>query len=132
VDVQTCPSKEELLAYALGQLPDADLGRVADHLDRCPTCQQASAVLDWADDAVTETLRKPLPQDPFQDEPECRDLLTRAEAIATPPPAAPPDPPAEPPRTRPWRRAVWVAILAAVVVGGVLTAIASWCARVTP
>jgi anti-sigma factor RsiW len=124
---EPCPPREELLAFTLGQLPDEAVGRVTDHLDRCPTCQRAVEVLDWTDDAVTATLRKPLPVEPFLDEPECRDLLLRAEAIVTPPPAASADPPPAPPQpSRFRRRLLWAAILAAMAAGGVLTVVAGW------
>jgi hypothetical protein len=82
VDQPRCPPAEELRAFALGRLPEDALGRLADHLDRCPACQRAAEVLDWADDEVTAALRGPAAPEPFLDEPEYRDLLVRAESLS--------------------------------------------------
>ena len=33
-----CPGPDEWSAFYLGQLPDAAVQILAEHLDRCPTC----------------------------------------------------------------------------------------------
>jgi len=86
VDEQRCPQAEDLRAFALGRLPDDAVGPLADHLDRCPACQRAAEVLDWADDEMTAALRGPMPSEPYLDEPECRVLLARAESLTAPAP----------------------------------------------
>src|SRR5690242_4811158 len=45
-----CPTPAELAAFQLGELPDEDLARVADHLDLCPACEEAARALDGVPD----------------------------------------------------------------------------------
>ena len=45
-----CPTPAELAAFHLGELPEAELARVADHLDLCPACEEAARALDGVPD----------------------------------------------------------------------------------
>ena len=82
--VATCPSREELLDYAVGKLSDEAAASQAGHLDSCENCQAELAALSDADDTLVARLRGPLPADPILDEPECSRAVARARAIASP------------------------------------------------
>lgn len=55
-----CPPDEELIAFALGKLKEAELPAFHDHLDVCATCQQ---VLAEAAHAVATGMAAPLSED---------------------------------------------------------------------
>jgi serine/threonine protein kinase/formylglycine-generating enzyme required for sulfatase activity len=82
-----CPSREELLAYQTGTLPEDRAGVMVDHLVACPACQETVRVLNEADTFVAG-LRAPAPVSPYAAEPEFQRAmalaLARAEAIAPP------------------------------------------------
>src|SRR5581483_5488096 len=52
-----CPSREELAAFNLGELPEPLLDAVAAHLEACPRCEEAARALDRVADPVIEALR---------------------------------------------------------------------------
>ena len=54
-----CPSSDELAAFVLGKLPEARLGDLAVHLDRCPACEAAVESLERLSDDVITGLRRP-------------------------------------------------------------------------
>ena len=58
--VATCPSREELVDYAVGKLSDEDADALAAHLDGCPSCQAELAALPEADDSLVGRLRERL------------------------------------------------------------------------
>ena len=80
--VATCPSREELLDYAVGKLSDEAAESLAGHLDSCENCQAELAALSDADDTLVARLRGPLPADPILDEPECSRAVAIARAVA--------------------------------------------------
>ncbi len=80
--VATCPSREELIDYAVGKLSDEAAESLASHLDSCENCQAELAALSDADDTLVARLRDPLLPDPILDEPECSRAVARARAIA--------------------------------------------------
>lgn len=51
-----CPSQAELRAFALGDLGDEDVDRIADHILRCEPCDQALWSLDGLTDGLTRSL----------------------------------------------------------------------------
>ena len=53
-----CPSLETLSAFALGDLPEPELGAVAEHLDACTECDERATRLDGMADAVVCELRR--------------------------------------------------------------------------
>jgi hypothetical protein len=52
-----CPSRELLSAFALGELPEPELCRIAEHLDECAGCDEQAGRLDRAADAVLNGVR---------------------------------------------------------------------------
>jgi WD40 repeat protein/serine/threonine protein kinase/tetratricopeptide (TPR) repeat protein len=57
VSDQACPSAEELSGFLLGTLPEADLERIVQHLDGCPTCEAAVKALENVSDPVLAAIR---------------------------------------------------------------------------
>src|SRR5215204_5751112 len=51
-----CPSPEELHAFAVGDLPDADIDRVAGHVLDCELCDRALGSLDGTADGLLRSL----------------------------------------------------------------------------
>jgi uncharacterized protein (TIGR03067 family) len=76
-----CPSREELLEYAVGKLPDDASDTLADHLDGCPACQAQLAALPEADDTLVARLRGPVEADPFAEESGYGEAMARAKAV---------------------------------------------------
>jgi len=58
----TCPSGEELIAFYEGELPEAALNRVAEHIEiPCPSCIAVLSKLAERADPLLAELREPLP-----------------------------------------------------------------------
>jgi hypothetical protein len=72
------PSRDELRRFLSGSLTEAELERVAGHLETCPACQQILPSLPLSDDLV-RMLRRPLESEPHAEESECRQALASAE-----------------------------------------------------
>src|SRR5438128_12483459 len=53
-----CPSREELLAFHLGELAEAQILTVGAHLTSCPRCEQQARQLEGLTDAVLSDLRR--------------------------------------------------------------------------
>jgi hypothetical protein len=53
-----CPTSAELTAFHLGGLPEAELARVAAHLDLCPACEEAAHALDGLSDPTLTAYRR--------------------------------------------------------------------------
>src|SRR5262249_39069882 len=58
-----CPSREELAAFAVGDLPRQALARVAGHVEECPACETTLQTLDGLPDPLVAALRQPAPGD---------------------------------------------------------------------
>src|SRR5947209_4823532 len=56
-----CPSDQELQAFHLGTLPEAELDVVAEHLESCSRCEAAVREFDTSFDPLLAALRKPMP-----------------------------------------------------------------------
>jgi WD40 repeat protein len=54
---QDCPSRTELAAFNLGDLPDGVVDEIAAHLDSCPRCEETARALDQEADGVISSLR---------------------------------------------------------------------------
>ena len=76
------PSREEILAYAVGKLSDADSQRVAEFVESDPECQAMLATLDGGDDTLVGQLRQPPADDPYAAESACNAALARAKGDA--------------------------------------------------
>ena len=93
----SCPTRDELLDYLLGRLPDDVSDQIGSHLDQCPTCQEAVETLDQVSDTLLDRLRQPLPSSAVEADPQYQQALQRALASVGPPEAtevwnaAPPD-----------------------------------------
>src|SRR5262249_44696716 len=55
----TCPSEQELQAFQLGDLPEAFLEDVAQHLEACPRCETIAQRLDATLDPILAAIRTP-------------------------------------------------------------------------
>src|SRR2546423_1734846 len=77
-----CPRAEELAAYNLGRLSHDRLEAVATHLVECKRCEDVLRELP-DEDSLLANLRccREADADTTIDEPECRELGARAEAI---------------------------------------------------
>src|SRR5262245_60892508 len=51
-----CPSPEELRAFAVGALGDADIDRIAAHVHDCETCDRTLRSLDGVTDGLLRSL----------------------------------------------------------------------------
>ena len=73
----TCPSEDDLKAYAWGGLPPESEDSLADHLEACPQCKATVQMLERQGDPLLARLRVPVKPDPYQQEPECRQVVER-------------------------------------------------------
>src|SRR5271166_5196304 len=80
----TCPSHGDLKAYAWGGLPPESEDLLADHLEACPRCETAVQTLERQGDPLLARLRLPVKLDPYEEEPECRQVVERLLARAIP------------------------------------------------
>jgi serine/threonine protein kinase len=53
-----CPEREELAEFAAGDLPRAELARIADHLENCVACAEALVTFDDLTDSFLMRLRQ--------------------------------------------------------------------------
>jgi WD40 repeat protein/serine/threonine protein kinase len=58
VSERACPSPDQLTGFVLGTLPEADLERIARHLDGCPACEAEVNSLESASDPVLAAIRR--------------------------------------------------------------------------
>ena len=80
----TCPSGDDLKAYAWGELPLRREDALADHLEVCPRCEATVQTLERQGDTLLGKLRLPVKPDPYQEEPECRQVVERVIARINP------------------------------------------------
>ena len=76
-----CPTREELFAYFVGQLPEDAAEPLIEHLDTCSHCQDSLTALSDADDPLVGQLRISEPESPYTGEPECREAIAQAERL---------------------------------------------------
>ncbi|HLA84150.1 MAG TPA: protein kinase [Thermoguttaceae bacterium] len=76
------PGREELLAYALGKLSDAESDRISEFVERDPECRAILETLDVADDTLAGGLKRPVEDDPYDVESQCDAALARAKGVA--------------------------------------------------
>jgi serine/threonine protein kinase len=77
-----CPSRQTLLQFSIGLLPDEQSDELADHLGSCPDCQATILTLEDAEDTLIGHLRTPAGSQSCLAESEFQAAL--AEAIALP------------------------------------------------
>jgi len=100
--VTDCPSHEQLLACLVGAVEVDDAEELLAHASGCSTCQAMLAALEDGEDTLISQLRRPAGEHVCLAEPQCREAIARAEAMANvavagdpvgaerPPPKAPP------------------------------------------
>ena len=54
----TCPDRDELRAFSSGLLPGPSFDAVAEHVERCESCESALASLDAQPDELVTRLRR--------------------------------------------------------------------------
>lgn len=72
-----CPPRDQLAAFALGDLDDALIEAVADHLDICAACETTVTRLEGESDTFVARFRSPVEMAAFSDEPEFRQAVAR-------------------------------------------------------
>jgi tetratricopeptide (TPR) repeat protein len=79
-----CPSREELIAFHEGELPEPALNRVAEHIEvPCPRCVAALDKLEeQADSLLADLLREPPPITSAEAEEACRCVLKHVLGLA--------------------------------------------------
>ena len=80
-----CPSHQELSAYLMGELDDGQFVDLTKHVDNCTPCQETVIGLGDAEDTMVSRLRRPVSEDAFESESECRNVLALVEAIGQEP-----------------------------------------------
>lgn len=76
-----CPTREELTAYALGEIPEADGEAISRHLEGCESCEAALSEVEGSTDRLIDLCRQPAPLDRYSQEAACQDAITRAIAL---------------------------------------------------
>src|SRR5215210_3975830 len=84
-----CPTDAELAAFHYGDLPAAAVDRVADHLERCPTCDGKLREFDERTDPILHALRRKTVIDPSGD-PNVHAPTQAHWELSQPPQPAPP------------------------------------------
>src|SRR5688572_7714496 len=78
----SCPSADDLQAFALGNLSEAAFAQVADHLQHCRQCERLLQAFDGHCDGLITSLRHPRDADlPRTEVPQ--ELLTAAMLVAS-------------------------------------------------
>jgi len=75
------PSREDLLAFLVGTLPEETAEIVGSHVDTCTLCQTTLGELDESDDALVAKLRQREGEDPYSSEPQRQMAVERAKAV---------------------------------------------------
>jgi len=78
----TCPSRNELRAYLVGELSESDGDQVADHVKACSHCQGEMATIDDTGDTLIGQIRSPRVEDGFSQESGCQLAMVRAMSAA--------------------------------------------------
>jgi hypothetical protein len=75
-----CPNEAELAAFAIGDLPKDRFAQVADHVERCLTCETCLQSLDRLEDSFLAYVRESARCDSTSGEQVPDELLERAQA----------------------------------------------------
>ncbi len=78
-----CPTREELVGYALGGIPEADGEAISRHLEGCESCEAALSEVEGSADRLIDLCRQPAPLDRYSQEAACHDAVTRAIALGS-------------------------------------------------
>lgn len=77
----THPSKDVLVDFLLGKLPNEVCDEITLHLEACTACQETIRSLDSVSDALVEEVRQPAPS--TEVDPECRSVLEKAASLTS-------------------------------------------------
>ncbi len=80
-----CPSRDDLIAFAVGKLPDDRRDALAVHVDSCSDCQQELATVGETNDTLLAGLRQPVGANQFEEESALIGALARVEQIGREP-----------------------------------------------
>jgi serine/threonine protein kinase len=78
----TCPGQELLSGYVWGLLPEGEFEEIAEHVEKCGSCEAAVLTLEGAPDTVISALRRPVPADPVLAEEACQQAVEQIQALA--------------------------------------------------
>ena len=76
----TCPGKAELEGFVAATLSGSEFARVADHVERCPDCDEALQALDQRTDPFVSRLRRSTASVALQAEPVPCELVAAARS----------------------------------------------------
>lgn len=77
----THPSREELLAFLVGTLPEETAETLAEHVESCTVCQATLASLDQSEDELVAMLRRQEGASPYAREPQYRAAIERVRTL---------------------------------------------------
>lgn len=80
-----CPNRQDLLSFALGQLPESQIEWVTDHLEACDGCEATVADLDGNSDTFIDGLQSPPGASEFADEAAFERMLNEVRSIGREP-----------------------------------------------
>ena len=75
-----CPDREQLRAYATGDVFGQAADTLAEHINTCGGCQALLETIDDAEDSLVVRLRRAPQHDKYRNETQCQVALRRAEA----------------------------------------------------
>ncbi|MDP6720515.1 MAG: protein kinase, partial [Pirellulaceae bacterium] len=76
-----CPTRDELMEFALGNLPDEAIESVTDHLEACSDCESTVSELEAQSDTFIGHLREPAEPSPHAGEAEFEQALAAIKQI---------------------------------------------------
>jgi serine/threonine protein kinase/WD40 repeat protein len=79
--VLACPSREQLSGYVLALLPEDSCDEVAQHVERCPACEDVVRDLEARPDKMVALLQQPAAVDEYAEESGCRKALALVEEL---------------------------------------------------
>jgi formylglycine-generating enzyme required for sulfatase activity/tRNA A-37 threonylcarbamoyl transferase component Bud32 len=77
----TCPAKEQLRDYILGNLSEDVAEQTERHLQACRACELTAESLETEVDSLIEQIREPLSNDHYLAEPQCQVAVARAKLL---------------------------------------------------
>jgi serine/threonine protein kinase/Leucine-rich repeat (LRR) protein len=79
----TCPGQEQLSGYVLGLVSETLFEDIAEHVERCPSCEARVQTLEATSDTIVSALRRPVPADPVLAEDRCREAVERIQQLGS-------------------------------------------------
>jgi len=79
------PDHQELQGLVFGTLDEPSADQIADHIERCPECEETIRLLEAKSDTYIEELRRPVDAEPFTQESDCARAVSFIERIGREP-----------------------------------------------